>query len=175
MTVTAASMLRRPSPVVGLSKRVSATFTRPADTTAYTSGDLAANSTTAGSVTPMEFSVASWAGGTGMIRRARIRKSGTGTSGASFRLHLYNASPTPANGDNAAFSTNQAAEYIGRLDITVDQAFTDGASGNGLPAIGSEINFDLASGLVIYGLLEARGAYTPASAEAFTVELEVLI
>ena len=34
---------------------VTATLTRPADTTAYASGDLVANSTTAGSVTPLTF------------------------------------------------------------------------------------------------------------------------
>ncbi len=160
--------------IAGLSQRVSATVTRPADTTAYASGDLVANSTTAGSVTPMQFTVAQWAGGTGMIRRARIRKTGTSITNASFRLHLYNVSPTPANGDNGAFSTNQAANYVGALDVTMTQAFTDGASGNGVPLVGSEINFDLPSGTVLFGLLEARGAYTPASAEVFTVELEVL-
>jgi len=156
------------------SQRVNATVTRPADTTAYASGDLVANSTTAGSVTPMQFTVALWAGGTGMIRRCRIRKTGTSITNASFRLHLYNASPTPANGDNGAFSTNQAANYVGALDVTMGQAFTDGASGNGVPLVGSEINFDLPSGTVLFGLLEARAAYTPASGEVFTVDLEVL-
>ena len=33
----------------------SGTFTRPTDTTAYTSGDLVGNSTTAGSVVPLSF------------------------------------------------------------------------------------------------------------------------
>lgn len=150
---------------------VSATFTRPADTTAYASGDLVANSTTAGNVVPMTFPLSDIGRG-GMIRRCRIRKSGTSVTSSSFRLHLYTtASITCANGDNGAWSTNQAINYVGAFDVTVDRAFTDGASGNGIPVTGYEINFGLNN---YYGLLEARGTYTPASAEVFTVELEVL-
>jgi hypothetical protein len=60
------------------------------------------------------------------------------------------------------------------MDVTMDKAFTDGAAGNGAPAIGSEINFKLPSGLVVFALLEARAAYTPVSEETFTVEVEDL-
>ena len=149
---------------------VVASFTRPADTTAYASGDLVANSTTAGSVVPMRFDLGVIANG-GMVRRVRIAKSNTSITSASFRLHLYAASPTPANGDNGAWSTDQAAFYMGSFDVTMDKAFTDGAVGNGVPAVGSEVNFGRNT---YYGLLEARAAYTPASAEVITVELEVI-
>ncbi len=144
-------------------------FTRPADTTAY-----AANSTTAASIVPMSFTVARVAAGGGMIRRCRLRKSGTGITNALFRLHLYKASPVPTNGDNGAWLTDQAANYVGAMDITFDRVFSDGAAGNGVPLSGSELNFKLASGQIVYGILEARGVYTPASAEVFTVTLEVL-
>ena len=160
--------------VGGTTARVTASFARPADTTQYTSGDLVANSTTAGSVTPIEFTVARVAAGSGMIRRARIGKSGTGITSASFRLHLYSASPTVTNGDNGVWLSNQAANYIGAIDVTVDKAFSDGAAGNGIPQIGSDINFKLDSGKNIYALLEARGAYTPISKEQFSIALEVL-
>jgi hypothetical protein len=151
----------------------SQSFTRPADTTAYASGDLVANSTVAGSVVPLALSVARTAGGTGSIRRARLRKTGTSITSAAFRLHLYSASPVPSNGDNGAWLTTQAAAYMGAIDVTLDKAFTDGAFGAGTPNAGAEINFDLASGQTIYGLIEARGAYTPVSGETFTVDLEV--
>lgn len=150
---------------------VSASFTRPADTTAYASGDLVANSTTAGSVVPMTFSLAPLANG-GMIRRVRICKTGTSVTSASFRLHLYTSSSiTCANGDNGAWSTDQSANYVGAFDVTVDKAFTDGAAGNGVPLSGSEVNF---ARTTYYGLLEARGAYTPTSAEVFSINLEVI-
>lgn len=149
-------------------------FARPGDTMAYASGDLVANSTTAGSVVSLQFTVARVAAGSGMIRRARLRKSGTGITNASFRLHLYKSSPTPANGDNGAWSTDKASDYLGAFDVVVDRAFTDGAAGNGVPTNGSEITFSLASGQIIYGLTEARGAYTPGNAETFDWSLEVL-
>lgn len=149
-----------------------ATFTRPADTTQYASGDLVANSTTAGSVVPLSFTAARGAGGAGMIRRVRLRKSGTGVTTANFRLHLYTSSPTAANGDNAAWSTTLSG-YLGSMDVTIDKAFSDGAAGEGTPNTGAEINF-IATAQVIYGLFEARGTYTPASAEVFTVSLEVI-
>jgi hypothetical protein len=155
----------------GHTGRVTGTFTRPADTTAYASGDLVANSTTAGSVTPVSFTISRTTGAGGMIRRARIRKSGTSITNSQFRLHLYSASPTVTNGDNGTWLSDNAANYIGGFDVTIDKAFSDGASGNGLPTVGSEINF---TSDTIYGLLEARAAYTPASAEVFTLTLEVI-
>ncbi len=160
--------------VGGNTIKASSSFVRPADTTTYASGDLVANSTTAGSVVPMEFTIARTAAGSGMIRRARVRKTGTGITGASFRLHLYLSAPAASNGDNGAWLTDKAADYVGALDVTVDRAFTDGSAGNGLPVSGSEINFDLPSGLKIYGLLEARGAYAPTSGETVTCDLEVI-
>jgi hypothetical protein len=162
--------------VGGTMAAATANFTRPADTTAYATGDLVANSTTAGSVVAMSFTGATRvAAGSGMIRRARIKKSGTGVTNALFRLHLFKAAPaTVTNGDNGVFSVSGVADYIGAFDITVDRAFTDGAYGSGVPITGSEINFKLASGSTIYGLLEARGAYTPGNAEVFTADLEIL-
>lgn len=150
----------------------SANFTRPSDTNVYASGDLVANSTTAGSVTPMQFTVAREAASSFMLRRAKLLKSGTSLTNAWFRLHLYRSSPTPSNGDNGAWLTGHSG-YLGAFDFVCDRAFTDGASANaGNPINGSEISVKLASGQIVYGLLEARAAYTPASAEVFTIELE---
>ena len=50
---------------------VVASFTRPANTTAYTSGYLIANSTTAGSVVPLSLPVARKFGAAGKINRVR--------------------------------------------------------------------------------------------------------
>lgn len=149
------------------------TFTRPADTTAYALGDLVANSTTAGSVVPLVFLVDRVDGGSCLIRRLRLRKSGTGVTNAQFRLHLYSSSPVPVNGDNAAWST-PVAGYLGAFDVTIDRAFSDGAAGNGVPVNGSEIMAAVGGNGNVYGLLEARAAYTPGNAETFTATLECL-
>jgi hypothetical protein len=126
-----------------------------------------ANSTTAGSVVAMTFSpVTKGSGRSAQIRRVRISKTGTSVTNAAVRLHLYTTSSiTAANGDNAAWSTDKAANYVGSVDVTIDKAMTDGAAGNAT----CELNVN---SLSLYGLLEARGAYTPASAEVFTVTLE---
>lgn len=142
------------------------TFTRPANTTQYASGDLVANNATAASVVALAFS---FAGGDRLIRRAHITKSATGVTSASFRLHLYSTEPEPVNGDNGAWST-PAAGWLGAIDVTVDTVFSDGARGVGAPNSGTEIN--VSNNGTLYGLLEARATYTPASAETFTVELE---
>lgn len=174
-TCTAPVGPTNPMPTGGTYSYPSASFVRPADSTAYASGDLVANSTVAGSVVPMSFTAARVNGGSGMIRRFEIQTSSTSVTNASFRLHLYTVSPTPSNGDNGAWLTNGVANYLGSLDVTLDKAFTDGASGVGLPTIGNEVNFSVASGTrVLFGLLEARAAYTPSSGEVFTVNLEVL-
>lgn len=150
----------------------SQSFTRPSDTTQYGLDELVANSTTAGDVVPLTFSAHNNMFNE-YIRRIRLTKTGTSVTSASFRVHFYGVSPTCANGDNAAFSTNQAANYYGAFDVTIAQAFTDGASGQGIPVNGSEINLQVASGQKIYALIQAKGTYTPASAEVFTVTIEM--
>jgi hypothetical protein len=151
----------------------SATFTRPADTTAYASGDLVANSTTAASVAPLSLQMPV---SSGIIRRARIEKSDeTDVANASFRVHLYTSSPTVSNGDNSAWLSTVAG-YLGSLDVTVDKAFTTVAVGVGGFASGHSdgIFYQLSpSGTTVYALLEARAAYSPASAETFAVALEI--
>lgn len=152
----------------------SATFTRPANTTAYSTGQLVANSTTAGSVVPMTFTLGN-SFGQGQFRLTRIRlvKSGTGVTNATFRLHLYQvAAPTFANGDGGTWSGTGAANWIGNVDVSSMLAFTDGAAGTGSCPSGSEIFLKTSSGKTVYGVLAALGSYTPTSGETFTVTLE---
>lgn len=150
----------------------SANFTRPADTTAYASGDTVANSTTAGSVTPLTLTAARIAAGTFMVHRLKLHKSGTSVTNAVFRAHMFKASPTSASGDNAAISMTGVANYLGYVDIVIDQAFTDGAAGFSSLAMSDTI-VSLASGQSLFALLEARAAYTPISAEVFTLTAEI--
>src|ERR1041385_1792793 len=102
--------------------RLSTTFVRPNDTTAYANGDLVANSTTANSVTPMTFKaplrgIRLW--------RVFLFRTSTTVTNAKFRLHLFNDSPTVANGDNGAFSST-VSSYQGSVDIDGSgQAFSD--------------------------------------------------
>ena len=150
-----------------------ASFTRPDDTDAYTANDLVANDTDDTLVAPMTFRSNQVGGRGGMLRRAILRKSGTGTTNADFTLLLYSAEPTPTNGDNGAYETDEADSFLGAIDITVDTAFSDGAVGIAIPNVGSEINVP-GEVDIVYGLLKAAAAYTPAAQEVFTVDLEIL-
>lgn len=150
----------------------SANFTRPADTTAYASGDLVANSVTAGSVVPMTFNIGY--GGALLVYRAKVLFNSATPTNAKFRLHLYNSSPTPTNGDNGAWLTTESG-YQGAIDIDASTlTFSDSTSGFGMYLLSSvteplyaiaDVNYKL------YGLLTATAAYTPTSAEVFTVTL----
>jgi hypothetical protein len=157
---------------LGIILQPSASITRPADTTAYTAGDLVANSTTAGSVSYGSLLVARSRTSMTQIRRAKLEKSGTSVTSAEFRVHLYSSLPTFANGDNAAFSTTRAG-YLGALNVTINQVFSDGSAGFGVPVNGVEICDTGSNGeTTVFWALEALNAYTPVSAEVFTLTLD---
>ncbi len=144
-----------------------ATFTRPNDTTAYASGDLVANSGTNTSVTPLVFNIPNRR--SCIVRGARIVKSGATLTNGTFTLHLFQDSPTVANGDNAALSTT-ASRKIGSIDLDLMASGTD----DGISTkFAGNFYVDSGSAQQIYGLLEAKAAYTPAAQETFTVSIIV--
>jgi hypothetical protein len=150
-------------------------FTRPADTTPYATGDIVANSVTAGSVTPLTFtnvlrSTANTASST--VAQVRLVKTGTSLTNALFRLHLYKSTLTPSNGDNGAYLTsNGGGDYLGFADIACDMVFTTVAGGRTSCCI--PLNNAITADTSVYGLLEARAAYTPISGEQLFIYLDV--
>lgn len=153
-------------------------FTRPSDTTAYASGYLVANSVTAGSVATLQFATAARvSGGTGDVIGCKIKKSTNSATNAAFRLHLFTIIPTfTSAGDNSALSTvvvGTAGGYLGYVDVTAMTGFSDVASGTGAPDNARQRLPFIAVAQILYGFLEARGAYTPGSAETFDVSIMV--
>lgn len=151
----------------------STTFTRPADTTAYASGDLVANSVTAGSVVPMTFIIPG--GSNARIYRAYIKFNSATVTNAKFKLHLYLASPTCTNGDNGAWLTTESG-YQDNIPIDcTTNTFSDNSKGFGMYLVGalggSPLILQTGTNATVYGLLSATAAYTPTSAEIFTVGL----
>lgn len=147
----------------GLIKKVSDSFTRPANTTAYTAGDLVANNTTAGSVVPLTFNTGR--GGIKIVGAHITKTDETDVTAADFSLHLFGTSPTVANGDNGALSYNYSDKFAD-IDFATMVAATDVAW-----ALASNQNFNFYTTGNIYGLIEADGTYSPASAEVFSVTL----
>jgi hypothetical protein len=164
--------------VGGRSIAATASFTRPADTSAYAVGDLIANSTTAASVVPMALAVARINGGTGIIRKLRLKTNDAAWKNAVVRVHLFELSPTVTVGDNGVFNAAETlacteSSYIGYADVTLGKQFSDSVKGFAMPGEGVEWTFVAAAASQnVYALLEARTALTPASAALFTLSAE---
>lgn len=165
-----------PMPVRSMSRFISmGSFTRPGDTTAYTVGDLVANSTTAGSVVALSGSVALANDIVGRIRSVKLTKSTNVLNGlAIFRIYFYSANPAFSNGDNGANVPTLKAIVLGSIDVTMVLATADGAWGIGSATYTMDIPVSPATGTqTVYASIEARAAYTPGNAEVFTLTVEV--
>jgi hypothetical protein len=152
---------------MSLIKKSTDSFTRPSDTTAYTIGDLVANSTTAGSVVPLTFSVGR--GGIKIVGLRLNKSDETDVANATFTMHFFGSSPTVANGDNGAISYNLSDKF-GSVALAIMVAATDegySVANGGDTILPDGLYYYTASGL-IYALIEAKAAYGPASAEVFT-------
>jgi len=163
--------------VGGAKTRVSAAFTRPADTTAYTAKDTVANATS-GAVVMTFTGVARITGGSGYIVKASILTSQT-TNTEQYRLHLYNGSPTALQ-DNAACTAPlyaDAASYVGSITFPACAVEGTGATAAYANATPNSSGANLPMAFVcnadanLYGILEATVGFTPASAQTFTVIL----
>jgi len=146
-----------------------ADFSRPANTTAYASGDLIAQSETAGACSAMQFTLPTARAGNFRIARCRIRKSGTSTTNASFRVHFMTSAPVFTNGDNSAIVMDNPADYLGYIDVVINLAFASDAAGWGGALLNTEPMADLRGGSSVYAVIEARGSYTPESGETFSL------
>lgn len=110
--------------------------------------------------------------GTGTIRSVVLTKTGTSATNSSYRLLLFNTQVTlPA--DNAALAglvATYADAFQGYVDL-VAVAESDGAI---IESAATTLKYKCAAGdQNLYGVLVAKAAYTPASAEVFTVKLGV--
>ena len=151
----------------------SATFTRPADTTAYAAQDVVSNSTTA----PVVLTFADCGrvnGGSGVILSARHMKQGA-TATPNYRLHLYRVAPSAQN-DNAQFTLLFANQdrRIGFIDFVHQTGGTGSDCSNALtPFVNLPFVCDSAQDN-LYGILTTTSGYTPVSAEQHFIELSVV-
>lgn len=158
-------------PVAGSTQPSTASFTRPANTTAYAALSTVSDSTSA--PTLLTFSnIARIAAGTGYITKARLMTDGA-TNVARFRLHLYHTAPTQIN-DGSPFTELwvNRANRIGRIDF--DACFTEGTGSTAAGSLNTAVRlaFGCDSGLqAVYGILESLDPFTPASGQNFYIEL----
>lgn len=157
----------------GIGAIVEATYTRPADTNAYTAGDVIANSTSAATI--LTFSgVARAETGSGLIQAATLIDSVAASTKLDADLYLFDTTVVMEQ-DNAAWDPSDAEMLtcLGVVEFRGANFKTCGA--NGITHVqGIGLPFVTVGGKDLYGILVARNAYTPASAEVLKVRLHIL-
>jgi hypothetical protein len=150
-------------------------FTRPENTTAYSVGDvigIADSGTPANAGSAIhELTGVGPAGGLMFFSNVllQIGLSAVPANMTSFRLHVFNESPTAVL-DNAAFdiASGDRAKYLGWLDIAPPNDFGATLAGEGT-LVGK--SFRLAAAQTSFWvILETLGGYTPASATSYSIK-----
>lgn len=162
----------RPLPVTSGSYEPSASFTRPADTNAYSAGDALSNSTSAPVVLTFSNAAPS-AGGKMVVINAtlEIDANAVPSGMGAFRLHLYGTSPTAIN-DSAAYDlpSGDRAKYLGWVDLPLPTLLGSTMFSQN---VSDRTQFTAASG-TIYGILQTVAGYTPTSAVVKTLKLKLV-
>jgi hypothetical protein len=164
--------------VAGHTAVISASVTRPADTTQYAAGDALTNSTSA--PVPLTFNACARAnGGSGVMVRVVVIDSANQATAASLELWLFDTIPH-ADNDNAAFTPTDAECATCLAVIPLNASYvgtaTSGADGNRVYVMNG-LNIPFKCGAAsddLFGLLVVRNTYTPVSGEVFTVRLGIL-
>lgn len=148
------------------------TVTRPANTTAYTAGDVVGAAAAA-----ITFPGMGHLGGDILITSASLRVDVASIPAGmtSFRLHLYDVTPPSALADNAPWNlpAGDRAGYLGYVDLGSPAAV--GATPATLYVQADQINkqFRLKTAN-LYGYLVTNGGYTPTSAAVKVIELNAV-
>lgn len=155
-------------------------LTRPSNSTAYAQGDCVCNATSSADAEFLQFAIPA---GVRVfdVRKLVAHKSNTTNTNAAFRLHLVSAPPTDPVADNDALSAlrlDNPIHYLGYFEFTFAATLGNFAFVEAAPAAGGQMTLvpdDNTSweddARYIYGVLEARAAYTPASGETFDFTL----
>jgi len=164
-----------PIPVGASMTSASASFTRPADTTAYGIGDVVCNSTS--SPTVMTFaSVARANGGSGRIVGASLVLGSNPTTKPTYDLMLFDTAPAIDN-DNALFTPTDAEmlKCVARIPFAVPTVGDATGTGTNCVYFASVLEPYICdpAAAALYGVLVARNAVTPSSADTYNVRLIV--
>jgi hypothetical protein len=152
----------------------SASYTRPADTTQYTAGDVLSNSTSAPTVLTFKAAIKN---GHSTLKAAWCIDSAAEATKPDLELWLFHTSPAAVN-DNAAFTITdaEALTFVGVVDFAV-ATFKASA----LNSVCQKLALDIPlRGAIdpradktqdLYGIVVVRNTYTPVSGEVFTFVL----
>jgi hypothetical protein len=145
--------------------------TRPANTTAYTAGDVVGGVI----VFPAMGSPAGDSFITSVALRIHVAAVPSGMT--SFRLHLYDATPASAIADNSPWllHANDLVSHLGYIDLGTP--LLPAANSAALYVRTTQINdqLRLRDGFTLYGYLVTNGGFTPAAnSEIYVPELHAV-
>ncbi len=145
-----------------------ASKTRPANTTAYSIGQVIAESTSAATVWTFTSCVRA-NGGTGTLLGVQLTDTSKQATTLQANLWLFSATPTVQN-DAAAFAPSSGD--LANLVAVVNLVNWTAANANGV-ITANELNrpFKCGAATTLYGVLVAANAYTPTSNEIFSITL----
>lgn len=130
-------------------------------TTAYSAGQLIANSATAGSVVNPSFPILNSGGGSAIPRLRLFTNDTTSTAwgGVSVQVDLWSTTPTWTNGDRGTWlPATGAGFHLGSYSCTMSTVWGDGVSAECAPTVGQYAAIKLASGLNVFWSLKATSA-----------------
>jgi hypothetical protein len=157
--------------VKGASYKSVASFSRPANLTAYTAGDVVGSNTSA----IHQLTNAGPLGGFVLVQSVDllIENSALPSGMSGFRLHLYTVSPA-AIVDNASFSlaTQEISSYVGFVDLPTPQDMGSVLYSQ-LDYVGRLLQLG-SNSTTLFCELETRGAYTPNSGTGYTIKMRTL-
>lgn len=149
------------------------TLTRPANTAAYSAGDLVASSTTAGSIVVPSFPVLNY-DGSAIISRIRLSTNATTGWGTNVTVNLWKSAPTYTYGDNGPYTVaTGGSAHLATYACALTQ-YADAAAGECEIDVGSFLTVSFERGQTIYWDLTATDGATPISGQTFTITAEML-
>lgn len=156
------------------------TFTRPSDTTQYTAGDAISDATTtATAATFVMPSMAAFDGGGGVIHSISIHKTDQDLTGFDVDVMFFSSQPVATGwDDNAAIAITDTEwqSCVGGASLVGSSHAASVVNGDYMIRTNLDIVYQCASGSTsLYMVLIARGTYTPASAEVFTVKVGAVV
>lgn len=162
-----------------LGAQVQTSFTRPANATAYSVGDIVNNSTSAPVVETFS-GCARFNGGTLKLSSAILESTNAppGTP-PNFDLLLFDTSVTPQN-DNAALALSDAdmAHCVAVLPFIGAFPFFTSSTGNMVwhweANGGGKLIKSAAADTALYGIIRINNTYTPLTGEVFTITLNLI-
>lgn len=163
-------------------KSVVCSFIRPANTTAYASGDIIYPAVPAGllvQVKALQFKDALPLGSSGFVVEAQLKLFSAQGTKLSADLHLFSAPLTVAPVDNDPFAVGTNVSQADAMNHVTTISFPDSAA----ESLGGFTMYQVAPNKVVttnssstslYGILVAKNAYVPIASEKVVVQLSIV-